>query len=55
MDILIVLVQDYLVANGVDEFRLSADGFGETKPIASNKTRDGRAQNRRVEINLAKD
>ena len=50
-----ISVKDYLVANGVDEFRLSADGFGETKPIASNKTRDGRAQNRRVEINLAKD
>ncbi|TCK67934.1 thrombospondin type 3 repeat-containing protein [Winogradskyella wandonensis] len=46
-------VKDYLVANGVDEFRLSAEGFGESKPIASNKTREGRKQNRRVEINLA--
>lgn len=46
-------VKDYLVANGVDKFRLSSKGFGESKPVASNKTRDGRAQNRRVEINLA--
>ena len=48
-----ISVKDYLVANGVDEFRLSADGFGESKPIADNKTREGRKQNRRVEINLA--
>jgi OOP family OmpA-OmpF porin len=47
-------VKDYLVKNGVDEFRLSAEGYGETKPIDSNKTRAGRANNRRVEINLAK-
>jgi outer membrane protein OmpA-like peptidoglycan-associated protein len=47
-------VKDYLVANGVDEFRLSSKGFGEAKPMADNKTRDGRTQNRRVEINLAK-
>ena len=46
-------VKDYLVANGVDKFRLSSKGFGESKPIADNKTRDGRKQNRRVEINLA--
>lgn len=48
-------VKDYLVANGVDQFRLSSTGFGESKPIASNRTRDGRKQNRRVEINLKKD
>ncbi|WP_299115833.1 OmpA family protein [uncultured Winogradskyella sp.] len=46
-------VKDYLVANGVDQFRLSSKGYGEDKPIADNKTRDGRKQNRRVEINLA--
>ncbi|MEM9680699.1 MAG: OmpA family protein [Bacteroidota bacterium] len=46
-------VKDYLVANGVDQFRLSSKGYGESKPIADNKTRDGRKQNRRVEINLA--
>ncbi|MCB0374524.1 MAG: OmpA family protein, partial [Sinomicrobium sp.] len=48
-------VKEYLVANGVDQFRLSSRGYGESKPIASNKTRAGRAQNRRVEINLVKD
>lgn len=47
-------VRDYLVANGVDKFRLSAEGFGESMPIASNNTREGRSQNRRVEINLVK-
>ena len=47
-------VKDYLVANGIDAFRLSSKGYGESKPIASNSTRSGRAQNRRVEINLVK-
>lgn len=46
-------VKDYLVANGVNQFRLSSTGYGESKPIADNKTKAGRAQNRRVEINLA--
>ncbi|MFD1062693.1 OmpA family protein [Winogradskyella litorisediminis] len=46
-------VKDYLISNGVDKFRLSSRGYGESKPIASNKTREGRKQNRRVEINLA--
>ncbi|WP_298340990.1 OmpA family protein [uncultured Algibacter sp.] len=47
-------VKEYLVTNGIDAFRLSALGYGESKPIDSNKTRAGRANNRRVEINLAK-
>ena len=47
-------VKEYLVKNGIDEFRLSALGYGEAKPIDSNKTRKGRANNRRVEINLVK-
>ncbi|WP_445954978.1 OmpA family protein [Yeosuana sp.] len=47
-------VKEYLVKHGVDEFRLSAIGYGESKPIANNKTSKGRAENRRVEINLAK-
>ena len=45
-------VKDYLVENGIEGARLSAVGFGETKPVDSNKTRAGRANNRRVEINL---
>src|SRR5690606_8492785 len=47
-------VKEYLTANGIDQFRLSSTGYGEERPIASNDTRSGRAQNRRVEINLAK-
>ncbi len=47
-------VKNYLIGHGVDEFRLSAIGHGEAYPIASNLTRAGRAQNRRVEINLVK-
>lgn len=47
-------VKEYLVEHGVDAFRLSALGYGETKPIDTNKTRAGRANNRRVEINLVK-
>ncbi|MBP2832761.1 OmpA family protein [Aquimarina sp. U1-2] len=48
-------VKTFLVENGIDQFRLSAIGFGEDRPIATNKTRAGRAQNRRVEINLVKE
>ncbi|CAM1359265.1 Cell envelope biogenesis protein OmpA [Tenacibaculum soleae] len=48
-------VLDYLVSKGgVAAARLSSAGFGEDYPIANNKTRAGRAQNRRVEIKLAK-
>ncbi|GAA4276083.1 OmpA family protein [Aquimarina mytili] len=48
-------VKNYLTENGVDQFRLSAVGYGEDRPIATNKTRAGRAKNRRVEINLVKE
>jgi outer membrane protein OmpA-like peptidoglycan-associated protein len=48
-------VKDYLVKGGVDAGRLSAAGYGESKPLDTNKTRAGRANNRRVEINLNKD
>jgi outer membrane protein OmpA-like peptidoglycan-associated protein len=41
-----------LGALGVDPGRLTASGFGETRPIAPNTTEEGRAQNRRVEIYL---
>ena len=42
----------YLVKMGVDSGRVSGQGFGETKPIADNKTKEGRAKNRRVEIKV---
>ena len=47
-------VKKFLIDNGIDQFRLTSVGYGETKPIASNSTSSGRAENRRVEINLAK-
>lgn len=43
-------VVDYLVSKGVSSSRLSPVGKGESSPIASNDTREGRHQNRRVEI-----
>jgi len=45
-------VRDYVVKKGVDAGRVSGQGFGESKPIADNKTREGRAKNRRVEIKV---
>ena len=45
-------VRDYLVNKGVKSERLVPKGYGETKPIESNRTRSGRAANRRVEFNL---
>src|SRR5690554_2421149 len=47
-------VMNYLITNGITSNRLSSEGFGETRPIDSNKTAAGRANNRRVEINLVK-
>ncbi|MFN9110482.1 MAG: OmpA family protein, partial [Bacteroidota bacterium] len=47
-------VKDYLVTNGIAEGRLTSAGFGETKPIDSNKTKAGKANNRRVEVNLVR-
>ena len=43
-------VKDYLVKQGIDAGRLTSVGMGEDKPIASNATKAGRAQNRRVEV-----
>jgi outer membrane protein OmpA-like peptidoglycan-associated protein len=43
-------VRDYLVAHGVPTSRVRAQGLGESKPVADNKTAEGRANNRRVEI-----
>lgn len=46
-------VLNYLVANGVEESRLSASGFGPDQPVADNDTEEGRALNRRIEFELS--
>jgi len=43
-------VVDYLVAGGIDASRLTAVGYGESRPIADNGTPAGRAQNRRIQF-----
>lgn len=43
-------VVDYLVAGGIDAARLTAVGYGESRPIADNETPDGRSQNRRIQF-----
>jgi outer membrane protein OmpA-like peptidoglycan-associated protein len=45
-------VRDVISAGGVHPNRLTAFGRGESQPIATNMTPEGRAQNRRVEINI---
>jgi chemotaxis protein MotB len=46
-------VMQFLIAQGVNPNLVSAQGFGERDPVASNDTLEGRAQNRRVELTLA--
>jgi outer membrane protein OmpA-like peptidoglycan-associated protein len=45
-------VMDYVIARGVNQDRITAIGFGESQPVASNATADGRRLNRRVDILL---
>ncbi len=47
-------VVKYLVNNGISASRLSAKGYGDTQPISSNDTKDGRSQNRRTEFRILK-
>jgi len=48
-------VRTYLISRGIAADRLQAEGLGEFSPIATNKTEEGRAQNRRVEFKLKTD
>jgi len=43
---------EYLKGKGIDESRLTAKGYGETMPVATNNTRRGRDENRRVDFKL---
>ncbi|PGH39143.1 MAG: hypothetical protein CRN43_10930 [Candidatus Nephrothrix sp. EaCA] len=45
-------VRDYISSKGIDASRLTSTGYGQDRPIDSNKTKAGQAKNRRVEIHL---
>jgi OOP family OmpA-OmpF porin len=45
-------VADYIISEGVDASIIDVSGEGENNPIASNDTREGRAENRRVDVNV---
>ncbi len=47
-------VREYFVSKGIEPDRVASKGFGETKPVATNDTDDGRQQNRRVEFLIVK-
>jgi len=48
-------VRQFLVDGGIPANRLTSEGYGESRPIATNSTEAGRQENRRVEISLDKD
>ena len=43
-------IVDYLVSKGIDKIRVVGKGYGESRPISTNSTEEGRMQNRRVEF-----
>ncbi|WP_080237634.1 OmpA family protein [Spirosoma rigui] len=47
-------VREYFISKGIEPDRIASKGFGETKPVATNDTDDGRQQNRRVEFIIIK-
>ncbi len=47
------MVKSMLIKDGVEADRLAASGKGESAPVASNKTKEGRAENRRIEVELS--
>ncbi len=48
------VVYDYIIAKGIATSRLKYKGFGETKPVSTNDTEEGKAKNRRVEFLITK-
>jgi OmpA-OmpF porin, OOP family len=48
-------VREYIVSKGVDGRRIISQGYGETRPVATNATPEGRQLNRRVEFKIVKD
>ena len=48
-------VRNYLIKKGIAKDRITAKGYGDTKPVASNKTEESRKQNRRTEVNIIKE
>jgi outer membrane protein OmpA-like peptidoglycan-associated protein/uncharacterized protein YidB (DUF937 family) len=47
-------VRDYLIRQGVDSSVLSAKGYGDTRPVATNDTEEGKFRNRRIEFNVVR-
>lgn len=47
-------VVNYIISQGIDSFRLTAHGYGEAKPLDTNDSDEGRANNRRVEFTVMK-
>ena len=47
-------VMDYIVSQGISSARITSHGYGESKPVSSNDTDEGRQQNRRVEFTILK-
>lgn len=45
-------VSNYLISNGIDKFRISARGYGHTRPVTGNDTPEGRQFNRRIEFRV---
>ncbi|MBI1814128.1 MAG: OmpA family protein [Deltaproteobacteria bacterium] len=48
-------VRDYLASHGIAASRMTVQGFGESSPVATNDTDEGRAQNRRVELRVTQE
>lgn len=47
------IVRRWVEVSGLDPARLTASGMGETRPVASNESEEGRARNRRIEIRIS--